>query len=72
MSKLKENTTTTTPRSYGHTGRYAFDKDDSEFYADTCNADNFDQNQIETCSSNNLIMRNNEVTISNDVSIFFV
>ncbi|XP_065360856.1 organic cation transporter protein isoform X2 [Calliphora vicina] len=64
MNRLQENTTTTAPILYGITDS------DSAIYGDTCKADNFDQNQIEICSSDNLIFRDNEVTISNDFNIF--
>ncbi|XP_023305322.2 solute carrier family 22 member 3 [Lucilia cuprina] len=69
-SRLQENTTTGMPKVYGIHDRDAKYYDDGATYGDTCKADNFDQNQIEICSSDNLIFRDNEVTISNDFDIF--
>lgn len=75
-SRLEENTTTPTtikPNFSGINDRMRFyNYNDDGLNGDSCMADNFDQNQIEICSSDNLIFRDNEVTISNDVSIFIV
>ena len=63
VSKLQENSTTTISTPHND------DNNEGGVYSDICNADNFYDNRIETCSSDSLIFRDNEITISNDVSI---
>ncbi|KAM7355230.1 SLC22A family member [Cochliomyia hominivorax] len=71
-SKLHENITTITTLSpNGLTNSdIIYANQEEAVYSDTCKADNFDQNQIEICSSDNLIFRDNEITIANDFNIF--
>lgn len=69
VSKLQENSTTTISTPYRNSNSYNDDNNEGGVYSETCNADNFYDNRIETCSSDNLIFRDNEITISNDVSI---